>query len=327
MTTMITWLTFVLFAIGFPLLIKGADWLVDGASSLAKRFNVSDIVIGLTVVAFGTSAPELAVNLISAINGTTDLAVGNVLGSNIANILLILGVSAVIYPLVVHKNTVWKEIPLALLAVVVVAILANDAFFNAGASMLSMGDGLILIAFFVIFIYYTFGIAKSSKEDAATIEADTVKVQSLGKSILFILLGLLALVFGGNWIVEGATAIARGLGWSEAFIGLTIVAIGTSLPELATSATAAMKKETDIAIGNVVGSNIFNIFWILGLSAVVRPVPLNPVNNFDLLVLTIVSSILFLILFVGKKHSLDKWKGVLFILGYIAYVVYLVMGL
>lgn len=322
------WLTYVLFAVGFLLLIKGADFLVDGASSLAKRLKVSDIVIGLTIVAFGTSAPELVVNLISAVNGSTDLAVGNILGSNIANILLILGVSAVIYPLAVHKNTVWKEIPLALLAVIVIAILANDAFFNTqNASVIGAGDGLILLAFFVIFMYYTFGIAKSSKEDAATIDADTVALKPIWLSILLIIGGLVGLVVGGNWIVEGAVAIARGFGWSEAFIGLTIVAVGTSLPELATSATAALKKETDIAIGNVVGSNIFNIFWILGITSLIRPVPLNPVNNIDLLVLTAVSFILFLILFVGKRHTLDRWKGGLFIVAYIVYIAFLIIQL
>jgi cation:H+ antiporter len=275
-------MTYILLVIGFVFLIKGADLLVDGASSVARKLHISNLVIGLTIVAFGTSAPELFVNLYASIQGTTDIAIGNIIGSNIVNMLFILGIAAIIYPLTVTKGTVWKEIPLSLLAAVLVFIMANDVLFDGmSANILTRIDGLVLIAFFIIFLYYTFGIAKTQGDNSPT---DTVAVHSGWKSTGMILLGLVGLVIGGHWIVGSATTIALNLGLSQALIGLTIVAIGTSLPELATSAVAAYKKNSDIAIGNVVGSNIFNIFWILGISAVIHPLPLTSLLNFDILV-------------------------------------------
>ncbi|MFH0854625.1 MAG: calcium/sodium antiporter [bacterium] len=325
-------LTYILFFVGFGALIKGADFLVDGTSSLAKRIGVSSLVIGLTIVAFGTSTPELIVNILASINGNTDIAIGNILGSNIANILLILGISAVIYPLAVKKVTVQKEIPFAFLAVIVLAFMANDAWIdNSPFSALTRIDGLILISFFIIFLYYIFGISKAEPArlaEAPAKRADAVettpRAYSLLRSWLMIGGGLVGLVVGGKWIVDGAVAFATGLGVSEALIGLTVVAVGTSLPELATSAVAAYKKDVDIAVGNIVGSNIFNIFWILGVSAIIRPLPFSPVLASDVLVTVLATLLLFMALFVGKRHILERWQGVCFIALYVGYVVYLV---
>ncbi len=315
-------LTYILFVLGFVLLIKGADFLVDGASSIAKKLKISNLVIGLTVVSFGTSAPELVVNIISAIKGQGDLAIGNIIGSNISNILLILGVSAIICALCVHKGTVWKEVPLSLLAILVVFILVNDGLIDRlGFSALTRIDGLILLAFFIIFIYYTFGIAKVQGEE----KDSSIKKRATWLSIIMILVGLAGLTFGGKWIVDGAIVIAQSFGVSEAIIGLTIVAIGTSLPELATSAIAAFKGRADIAVGNVVGSNIFNLFWILGITATIRPLEFSPVLNRDVIVCIIATFLLFLFMFIGKRHVLEKWQGGIFIGLYIAYIVTLVL--
>ncbi len=313
-------LTYVLFVIGFIMLIKGADMLVDGSIGISRRFGISDIVIGLTIVSFGTSAPELVVNLIASVNGNSEIAIGNILGSNIANILLILGIASVIYPLSVKKNTTYKEIPFALLASLVILFLANDMLFDSTAKAgLSTGDGVVLLGFFAIFLYYIVTISKDDKNEVSTEE-----VMKLPKAILWILIGLTGLVVGGNWIVEGAIDIATQFGVSQSLIGLTVIAIGTSLPELATSAVAAYKKNTDIAIGNVVGSNIFNIFWILGISAVINPIPVLQRSNIDFAVNILASVLLFAFLFIGKKHILQRWQGVAFIIFYLIYVSYLV---
>ncbi|MBA2328373.1 MAG: calcium/sodium antiporter [Flavisolibacter sp.] len=313
-------LLYILFVLGFIVLIKGADLLVDGASSIAKKLDVSDLIIGLTVVAFGTSAPELFVNLLASIDGNTDLAIGNILGSNIANILLILGVASIIYPITVQKSTIWKEIPFSLLAALAMGVLANDRLIDGKSfSELSRSDGLILFGFFSIFLYY---IVEVGRKTVST-KDDEVKQLSTLKSIVFILIGLIGLVLGGKWIVDGAIAMTSDFGVSQSFVGLTVVAIGTSLPELATSAVAAYKKNTDIAIGNVVGSNIFNILWILGLSSVIKPLPFSPANNTDIL-MTIVASVL-LFFFIGRNHSLQRWQGIMFLLIYILYTIYLFM--
>ena len=313
-------LTYILFLGGFVLLIKGADLLVDGASSIAKKLKISNISIGLTVVAFGTSMPELVVNIFASYQGNPEIAIGNILGSNIANILLILGISAIIYPLTVQKNTIWKEIPFSLLAAIIVGVLASDALIDGRSfSELSRGDGFILIGFFVIFMYYIVSIAKDAS-DTPDIE---IKDMSNLKSAIFILGGLVGLTVGGKFIVDGAVMIAGELGLSQSFIGLTVVAIGTSLPELATSAMAAYKKNVDIAVGNIVGSNIFNIFWILGVSSLIKPLPFNPASIYDLLMTLVASLLLFGFLFVGKKHQIDKSKGIIFVLIYIGYIVFL----
>ncbi|MBW1783583.1 MAG: calcium/sodium antiporter [Deltaproteobacteria bacterium] len=313
---------YIQLAAGFVLLIKGADFLVEGATSIAQRFHVSDLVIGLTVVAFGTSTPELFVNLMASLKGNPDIAVGNVLGSNISNILLILGVSSVIYPLSVSKGTVWKEIPFSLLAALLLGILANDQLIDKGpASILTRIDGLVLMSFFVIFLYYSVSIAKRIEGMDEHIPS---KEFGLWRSVTWILIGLLGLTLGGFWIVQGAVHLALKWGMSESLVGLTIVAIGTSLPELATSAMAAYKRNVEIAVGNVVGSNIFNLLFVLGISAIVKPLPFQPRSNLDVGMVIVASVLLFFSMFTGKKRSIDRWEGVLFIALYAAYLTFLI---
>lgn len=315
--------TYILFIIGFFLLIKGADLLVDGSASIAKKLKISSIVIGLTIVAFGTSAPEFIVNIFASAQGNSEIAIGNILGSNIANILLILGISAIIYPITAKKNTVLKEIPLSFLAIVILGLMANDMIIDGGTfSGITRIDGLILLSFFIIFFYYTFGITKSTDD---IVEKDEIKIFSYSKAVLFIILGLAGLVIGGKWIVDGAVKIAEFFNISQSLIGLTIVAIGTSLPELATSAIAAYKKQSDIAIGNVVGSNIFNIFWVLGASAIIRPLPFNTSSNIDIAMTIFASIVLFLVMFIGKKKVIERWQGVFMVTTYVGYVVFLVL--
>lgn len=314
----------MLFVIGFIILIKGADLLIDGSVSIAGRLGISSLVIGLTVVAFGTSLPELLVNLVASFEGSTDIAIGNILGSNIANILLILGVASIIYPLSVKKNTTFKEIPFSFLAALVLAVLANDVIIDKfNIAILTRSDGITLLSFFAIFLYYVFTITKTNTKSNENYEE--VKIIGLTKSVIYIILGLAGLAFGGKWIVDGAVIIATDFGVSQSLIGLTIIAIGTSLPELATSAVAAFKKNTDIAIGNVVGSNIFNIFWILGVSSLIKPLPFNEQSNVDILMVIISSMMLFAFLSFGKrKHILHLSHGILFLLMYVAYMIYLV---
>lgn len=315
-------LIYLLFIVGFVILIKGADWLVDGSASIAKKLDIPAIVIGLTVIAFGTSAPELVVNIFASAMGSTDIAIGNILGSNIANILLILGISAIIFPLAVKKHTIWKEIPLSLLAALVVGFLANDMLIDkASNSALTRIDGLVLISFFVIFVVYIVGIAREGFFEPKT----KIKEIGTGLSFLYILLGLAGLTLGGKWVIEGAVQIATVLGVSQSFIGLTIIAVGTSLPELATSAVAAFKKNADIAVGNVVGSNIFNLFWVLGLSSIIRPLPFEPSMNIDIGMVILASFALFIFMFVGKERFLERWQGVFFVLAYVVYIAFLVI--
>lgn len=313
-------LSILFLILGFALLIKGADFFVDGASALAQRFSVSEIVIGLTVVAFGTSTPELIVNIFAGIEGETDMAFGNVIGSNLANILLILGIAGIIYPIQTEKNTVWREIPFSLLGVLVLIIVCNDLLFNDTSNILSRSDGLILLLFFIIFLVYTFAIPKIEIRDTPLI-----KPMKGIKIVLFIFLGLSGLIFGGKLVVDNSIKIAMQAGMSEKLIGLTIVAVGTSLPELFTSAIAAYKKKSDIAIGNVVGSNIFNIFFVLSTTSIISPLPFQSVLNFDLVILLVASLILFLTMFSGKKRSLDRWEAFLLLSMYISYIIFLVI--
>ena len=317
-------LVYILFVFGFICLIKGADFLVNGAASIARGLNISDLAIGLTVVAFGTSMPELFVNLIASIKGNTAIAIGNVVGSNIANVFLILGVSSIIYPLAVTKGTVWKEIPFSLLAAIVLFMTANDQLLDgAQQSHLTRIDGLILLSFFVIFIYYTVSIATPIEG----MEAHTTTQQpGWFRSSLYIIVGLAGLTLGGKWIVDGAIALATRFGMSQSLVGLTIVAVGTSLPELATSAMAAYKRNVDIAVGNVVGSNIFNIFFVLGVSAGIKPLPFQPGNNLDIAMVVFASLLLFLFMFTGKRRSLDRWEGMLFIVCYGGFIAYHVLA-
>ena len=320
-------LDYPLFAIGFVILIKGADLMVDGASSIAKKLNLSDMVIGLTIVAFGTSAPEFIVNIFASIDGRAGIAIGNIVGSNVANIFLILGATSIIYPIAVKRNTLYREIPFSFLAALVLFIFANDVLIDGNAtSAISRGDGLTFLAFFVIFLYYVYSLSKKGKDDDVEQEIEEIKELAMPKAILFVLLGITGLFFGGNWIVVGASKIAKTFGMSENVIGLTIVAFGTSLPELATSILAALKKNTDIAMGNVIGSNIFNIFWVLGCSSVIKTLPISNSSNLDLYVLLFASLLLFLFLFIGKRYKFQRWQGVSFVLMYISYMTYLVIS-
>lgn len=313
----------VLAVLGLGALVLGAEGLVRGASSIAKRFGISPLVIGLTIVAFGTSMPELTVNLYAALNGSTDVAIGNILGSNIANILLILGIAALVTPLAVKSSTVRWEIPLALLASVAVLVCGSDILLDGGtADILTRTDGLLLIGFFIVFLFYVFALAKADPEAD---EESSAPSQGTFVSLGLVAIGLAGLVLGGKLLVDNAVLLARLAGLSEAVIGLTVVAIGTSLPELATSVVAALKKEIDIAVGNVVGSNIFNIFWILGLTSVVTPLPATPGFAIDALVACAATLALFLAIWVGRKGSIDRWQGGVFVAAYIAYVTYLVI--
>jgi cation:H+ antiporter len=272
------------------------------------------------VVSFGTSAPELSVNVLASLRGSTDIAIGNVLGSNIANVLLILGISSLVRPLSVGKGTVWKEIPLSLLAALVLAVLANDRPLDgAEASILTRTDGMVLLAFFLIFLYYTYSIATRIEGVEAHIPE---KQYGSGRALLLVGLGLAGLTLGGQWIVDGALHLADTLKWSQAVVGLTIVAVGTSLPELATSAVAAYRGNVEIAVGNVVGSNIFNIFLVLGVSSILNPLRMQEGNNADIGVVVFSSLLLFAFMFTGSRRTLDRWEGGVFFVLYIGYIIF-----
>lgn len=315
-------LSIILLLVGFVILIKGADFLVGGSSSVAKKFNVSNLAIGLTVVAFGTSTPELLVNIMSSLKGYNDAAFANIIGSNTFNLLFILGIAGIIYPLTVHRNTVSFEVPLSLIAALVLFILVNDVLiFGSTENLLSRFDALILLIFFGAFMFY---IARTMKDGPGSEEGGPVKIYKTWTAVLFIIIGLAMLVGGGSLVVDNAIAIAQHYGLSEKIIGLTILAAGTSLPELATSAVAAYRKQTDIAIGNVVGSNIFNIFFILGITGIIRPTPYNEVMNFDIYVLGASTILLMIFMFTINQRKLDRWEAALMLASYIAYTVFLI---
>ena len=301
--------------VGLVLLVKGADWLVDGASKLAKRLGVTDLVIGLTIVAFGTSMPEFVVNMVSVADGATDLAITNILGSNIFNTLIILGCSALVCPLVAQRSTVRLDIPLNIVAgvLVLVFVFISSPMEPKGLSRI---EGLALLGVFAAFLVYTFYTAKA---DATTTPESTPF--PLWKCVVLILAGLVGLVVGGEMIVKSAVAIARYCGMAESVIGLTIVALGTSLPELATSVVAAFKHNNDIAIGNVVGSNIFNVFFILGTSAIIKHLPLYPGIEIDAAWVA-VSALAVWLLLCNKNRSINRWGGALLLVLYAGYQTY-----
>ncbi|MDL2265839.1 calcium/sodium antiporter [Parabacteroides sp. OttesenSCG-928-G07] len=308
---------------GLLLILIGANALTDGASSIAKRFHISSLVIGLTIVAFGTSAPELTVSVSSAIKGSADIAIGNVVGSNLFNTLMIVGCTAMIVPISMNTGTISKEIPLCLLAAVVLFIFSNDVLLDGGTlNSISRSDGLILLCFFLIFLSYTFAIAKDGNGENGT----AIKEIPIWKSIIFIIGGLIGLVLGGQLFVDGASGIARSLGVSESVIGLTLVAGGTSLPELATSVVAALKKNPGIAIGNVIGSNLFNIFFVLGCSATITPLSIQGITNLDLSMLILSCVLLYLFGLFFKKRTITRVEGIIMVLCYIGYTTYLIMA-
>lgn len=313
-------LTISLLIIGVVLLVKGADWLVKGSSSLARKHHISELIIGLTIVAFGTSAPELVVNTIAAFENHPDIVFGNIIGSNIINLFLILGIAGLITPIVVQRSTVWKEIPFSLVAAIILLILANNQFINpANSNIVSRLDGFILLFFFIMFLLYIF---RQTQKDKKIAHPETV-FKSNWTIWGLIIIGLASLVIGGKLIVNSAVEIAHTIGISEKVISLTIVALGTSLPELATSAVAAYRKNNDIAVGNIIGSNIFNIFLILGVSALIRPVPYDPSFNFDLSVLMAGTILLFIAMFIGEKKKLNRWQAAILIIFYSGYTILL----
>ncbi|MGM0932445.1 MAG: calcium/sodium antiporter [Bacteroidota bacterium] len=311
----------VLLVLGLLVLIFGANYLVEGASALAKKFNVSDLAIGLTIVAFGTSAPELVVNSIASIQGHQDIVFGNVIGSNNFNLFIILGITGLITPLAVQSSTAWKEIPISLVAVIILFMLVNDGILTSGAeNILERWEGFILLVGFLGFLFYVYKQLTSEE----SLETSPEKKLSNLKMSLFIAGGLAGLVLGGQLVVNNAIEIAENLGISEKIIGLTVIAAGTSLPELATSIVAAMKKNADIAVGNIIGSNIFNILLILGTASVINPVSYSDSFNTDLYILAGGTLFLMLAMFTGKRKMLDRWEAAVLLIFFLAYTIYLV---
>ena len=306
---------------GLVLLLVAADLLVKGASSVAARHSVSPLMIGLTVVSFGTSMPEMLVSFIAGMRGSADLAVANVLGSNIFNVLVVLGVAALINPLKVQNSTVVSEIPFSLSAAILLGFLANAALFSTGPELsISRLDGFILLGFFLLFMLYIFSISRAASED----DSGSPPAGSYLGSIAFILIGVAGLFLGGKWAVDGAVALAGQWGVDDAMIGLTIVAVGTSLPELAASAMAAYRKETDIAVGNVVGSNIFNILWILGVTASIRPLPFSAISNVDIVMVIVATLLILLAIASTRAAGITRPWGALFMAVYVAYMAYVI---
>ena len=319
-------ITVLLLLVGLALLTKGADWLVDGASDFARYLKVSPILVGLTVVALGTSLPEFVVTLFAALSGSPDLAFGNVIGSNITNIGLIIGIAALLYPLTVKSTTLIYEFPFLLISSFLLLLLANDSYIF-GRATFSIGglDGFLFVGMLGLFLWYVFSSAKNQKNGTLKMFKNTyTHKNTLQRNLIFIVGGALLLVVGSRLFVQSASLLARLWGVSEGIIGLTIVSIGTSLPELFTSVVAAFKKEGDIAIGNIVGSNIFNILLVLGTVSLIQPITINPDLLFKDGVIMIVFSIAF-IFFATVDKNIKRWEGGLLVLGYLVYMAYLVM--
>ena len=312
---------FLWLIIGLALILIGANALTDGAASVAKRFHISPLVIGLTIVAFGTSAPELTVSVVSALKGSAGLAIGNVIGSNIFNCLMIVGCTAAIVPIQISQGTLSKEIPLCLLAAIVLFVCANDQLINGlSANSMSRSEGLLLLCFFAIFMGYTFAIAHNGQaEDTA------IPTLSVGRSTLYIIGGLAGLIYGGQCFVDGASGIARSLGVSESVIGLTLVAGGTSLPELATSVVAALKKNPEMAVGNVIGSNLFNVFFVLGCSASITAMPVQGISSLDLGMHIAACLLLFIFGLFFRQRTITRIEGIALVACYIGYTTYLIL--
>jgi len=316
-------LQILLLIVGFVLLIKGADWLVDGASSIASNFKVSKLLVGLTIVAFGTGAPELAVSFSSLINGSTDILVGNVIGSNIINVLLLIGIAAIIRPIKVNKDTVSKELPLLLLISTALIVLLLDVNLSeAIINTFSRADAIICLLFFCIFLYYLFSLARKNKAEIKKVDKPKY---TLGKSFIFTILGLIGIVAGSQLVVNSASTIATTIGISERIISLTIIALGTSLPELVTTIIAAKKGESDLLVGNIVGSNIFNICIVLALPVAFAG-GITP-NNFEIidLVMLVISSILLCFL-ARRSHRISRFDGILMMIIFLLYYSFIIYG-
>ncbi|QLY40138.1 calcium/sodium antiporter [Hujiaoplasma nucleasis] len=315
---------YLLLILGFILLIKGADLFVSGSSGLAKFFKIPPIIIGLTIVAFGTSAPEAAVSISAAIKGSESISVGNIVGSNLINISLIIGITACIFPLKVERATIRKEIPLALLGSIALLILILDkSLQNSLVSSLSRADGLILLSFFSVFLYYIIEVALKSQNNGHYLLNETHSI-NIKKATIQTILGLGGIILGGWLVVENAKSIALSLGMSETLVGLTIVAIGTSLPEMVTAITAALKKESEIALGNIIGSNIFNILFVLGISATITELVVESKILFDVL-LMIGLTLLLLIFSTTHQRKINRTEGLLLSIVYVAYIIFIII--
>ena len=323
------------FIVGLVAIIKGADWLTDGAAKIAERMGIPSIVVGMTIVAMGSSAPELVVSIVAAIQGNADMALGNVVGSNIFNILAIMGVTAMVMPLSVDRGNVRNDVPFAVLSSVVIAVTAFDSFFTPGATDgISRTDGLLMLAMFAIFMSYTFAIAGHGKEEKADADSKASDGDShtsfihspLIKSSILVIVGLAMLILGGDWLVTGASGIASALGVSDAIIALTIVSAGTSAPELASSVMAARKGDTAMALGNVVGSVVFNVFFVLGTASTIRPLGVGGITVFDIVTLLVASCMLWMFCRFGRqKLTLTRTEGFILVLLAVAYYVWLVI--
>jgi len=311
---------YILLIIGFIFLIKGADLFVEGSASIARSLKVSPLLIGLTIVAFGTSSPEGAVSINAAIKGSNDIVMANIIGSSIFNIMLVIGVVSVIKNIKINHITILKELPFLLLTSVVLYVISIDHYLQGnGNNIISRGDGIILIAFFLIFMYYIIETALKSKEEYG----DDTKQMSTSKSIGYSIIGLVGIIFGGNWVVNSSVEIAVSLGMSETLVGLTIVAIGTSLPELTTSIVAAYKGESDIAVGNVIGSNVFNILLILGVTAIIKPIAVSDKVFLDMIYL--LTGTIFVFIFSITRKTISRYEGIFLSITYIAYTVYIII--
>lgn len=318
------WLLF-----GVALIIFAANWLTDGAASIARRFGISDLVVGLTVVAFGTSTPELSISIVSALQGNAPMAIGNVVGSNIFNILVIIGTVALIRPIKVERSLMVNDIGLVVISALALLAIGFSDFLGSGTErVVSRVNGILLLLFFMIFLRYTFSQAKSGEhdEDPAAVKGAARREMPVWRSVLLVIAGLAGLVYGGDRFVEGASGVALSLGMSEAVIGLTIVAAGTSLPELAASVAAAVKGNSGMAVGNVIGSNIFNIFLVLGTTATISPLPFGGITHFDLMVMMLASLVFWLFCWKFGKRTITRPEGAILVACYVAYIVYQVLS-
>lgn len=320
-------LTVLMLVLGLCLILAGANFMTDGSVAIAKRFGMSDFLIGLTVVAMMTSAPELVVSITGAVNASPEMAIGNIVGSNIFNILVIIGLTAIISPITVTRGVLVNEIPLVILSSVVLLIMGCAPWLDGGPMTVTRVDGLLLLVFFAIFMRYTIASAKRTPETNTDTNTDTKKSMPLWRALLITIGGLACLILGGQWFVDSASAIARSLGWSEGLIGLTILAAGTSLPELATSLVAAAKGHSDLCVGNVIGSNIFNIFLVLGCTATVLPLSFGSIGLFDLTVLTAASLLFWIFGRYYRNRTITRPEGALLLLCYVAYITYLYLNL
>ncbi|WP_010531359.1 calcium/sodium antiporter [Lentibacillus jeotgali] len=317
-------MTYVLLIIGFVLLIKGADYFVDGASQIARALHVSPLLIGLTIVAFGTSSPEATVSIVASLEESAGVSIGNVIGSNIFNITLVVGLTAILNPLTVKRETIRKQIPFTLVASVAFLVMISDMRLQSmSENLITRSDGIILLLFFAIFLYYLFGVARTSKEEKVSEESTGTKPNSWTKNIILTVGGLAAIIFGGELVVSNAKEIAMSFGMSETMVGLTIVAVGTSLPELITSVTAAVKKESEIAVGNIVGSNVFNILLVLGTSSIISPLSVDGQVFADALLMILLTGIL--LIFSRTSYQIGKTEGIVLVIAYAAYMIYVIL--